>query len=113
MALLGLFAVGVGWIVASLNVYLRDTAQVANVVLTLWFWLTPIFISEEMYPEPVRFILAINPLRYVVRAYRDRLLSDRLPGLEEIAVLAGWGLASFVVGGLFFRHLKRGFADVL
>jgi ABC-type polysaccharide/polyol phosphate export permease len=113
MTLLGLFAVGLGWMVSALNVYLRDTAQVVSVVLTLWFWLTPIFISEEMYPEPVRFLLAWNPLRYVVRAYRDRILSYRLPTFEELAVISAYAVASFVIGGLFFRRLKRGFADVL
>ncbi|MDO8941814.1 MAG: ABC transporter permease, partial [Desulfobacterales bacterium] len=38
--LLGLFAVGMGWIFASLQVYLRDTAQMVLVVLTGWFWFT-------------------------------------------------------------------------
>lgn len=113
MLLLGLFAVGIGWVVASLHVYLRDTAQVVTVVLTLWFWLTPIFIWESSYPEPVRFLLKANPLAHLVRAYRDRLLSYRLPSLEELGVLAGCGVAAFIAGGLFFRHLKRGFADVL
>ena len=63
--LLGLFAVGLGWIAASLQVYLRDTAQVLNVVLTFWFWLTPIFITEEQFPANLRFLIAGNPLAYV------------------------------------------------
>ena len=113
MLLLGLFSVGIAWMVSGLNVYLRDVAQVATVALTLWFWLTPVFISEQMYPSPVRFLLALNPMRYMVRAYRDRLLSDRVPSLEELGVLSFCAAASFVVGGLFFRHLKRGFADAL
>src|SRR6185369_6313552 len=46
MVLLGLFAVGIGWIVSSLQVYLRDTAQLLTVVLTFWFWATPIMINE-------------------------------------------------------------------
>ena len=33
MLTVGLFAVGVGWIAASLHVFLRDTAQVLNVIL--------------------------------------------------------------------------------
>ena len=44
MLQIGLFAVGIGWIVSSLQVYLRDTAQVLSVILTFWFWITPIFI---------------------------------------------------------------------
>ncbi len=113
MFLLGLFSLGIGWIVAALNVYVRDTAQVVLVVLTLWFWTTPIFISESQYPPPLRFLIAINPLAYVVGAYRDRLLSYRLPDLAELAVVAAYAVVTFVVGGLFFRYLKRGFADVL
>src|SRR5260370_23488838 len=75
MLLIGLFAVGVSWIVSGLQVYLRDTAQVLSVVLTFWFWVTPIFIDEQAFPQWARFALRLNPLAFVVRAYRDRLLS--------------------------------------
>lgn len=113
MLLLGLFAIGIGWIVASLQVYIRDTAQMLTVVMTLWFWVTPIFISEEQIPEGFRFLIQLNPLAFVVRAYRERLLSYRIPDVSELAILAGYSVTVFVLGGLFFRHLKRGFADVL
>ena len=52
-------------------------------------------------------------MSWVVRAYRDRLLSARWPSWEELAVLTAYSCLAFVAGGLFFRHLKRGFADVL
>lgn len=113
MLLLGMFAIGVSWIVSSLQVYLRDTAQVLNVAMTLWFWITPIFISEQMIPERLRILIRLNPLAYVVKAYRERLLSMRMPDWNELAMLALYATATFVLGGLFFRHLKRGFADVL
>ncbi len=113
LLILGLLAVGVGWIVASLHVFLRDTAQVLAVILTLWFWLTPIFIAEEQYPPQARFLLSMNPLYYVVRAYRALLLTSALPDPRDLAILAGFALASFLAGGLFFRHMKRGFGDVL
>ena len=113
MLQIGFFAVGIGWIVSSLQVYLRDTAQVLSVVLTFWFWITPIFIDEQQFPQRVRFLLKANPLAFVVRAYRDRLLSYRYPNLHDLLVVTAFSLTAFVVGGLFFRHLKRGFADVL
>lgn len=113
MLLVGLFAVGVGWIVASLQVYLRDTAQVLSVLLTFWFWLTPIFITEQQIPQQIRFIVRLNPLAFLVNAYRERLLSYRIPNLHEFAAIAAYAITAFVIGGLFFRHLKRGFADVL
>ena len=113
MLLLGMFAVGFGWILASLQVYLRDTAQVLVVILTFWFWLTPIFITEQQFPARLRFLLAGNPLAYLVRAYRELLLSGRWPGLDELGIMAAFATATFLAGGLFFRHMKRGFADVL
>ena len=70
MLLVGLFAVGIGWIVSSLQVYLRDTAQILSVILVFWFWATPIFITEQQVPEKFRFVLRANPLAWVVRAYR-------------------------------------------
>ena len=52
-------------------------------------------------------------MSWMVRAYRYRLLSTAWPGWKELAVLSLSSAAVFVMGGLFFRHLKRGFADVL
>jgi lipopolysaccharide transport system permease protein len=113
MLFLGLLAVGVGWIVSSLHVYLRDTGQVLSVVMTLWFWLTPIMIPEDKIPPRFHFLVAWNPMSWMVRAYRNRLLAPGWPGWKELAVLSISSAGMFVIGGLFFRHLKRGFADVL
>jgi lipopolysaccharide transport system permease protein len=111
--LIGLFAVGLGWIVASLHVFLRDTAQMLSVVLTFWFWMTPIFIAEKSFPRWAHFVLVANPMYYMVRAYRAILLGSSVPDLRDLAIAAGYGVAVFCAGGLFFRHMKRGFADVL
>lgn len=98
---------------ASLHVFLRDTAQVVSVILTFWFWVTHILISEQPFPAWARFVLLANPLFYVVRAYRELLLSSRLPSAWDLVIVAVYSSAAFVLGGLFFRHMKRGFADVL
>jgi ABC-type polysaccharide/polyol phosphate export permease len=113
MLLIGLFSVGIGWIVSSLQVYLRDTAQVVSVILTFWYWITPIMIDEQRFPKQARFLLRLNPLAFLVRAYRDRLLSYRFPSVHDLLVVTAYSITVFIVGGLFFRHLKRGFADVL
>jgi lipopolysaccharide transport system permease protein len=113
MFFIGLLAVGVGWFVSSLHVYLRDTAQVLSVVMTLWFWITPIMILQNQIPEPFQILVKLNPMSLVVHGYRYRLLSPLWPSWTELAVLAAYSCTVFVLGGLFFRHLKRGFADVL
>src|ERR1700693_4665671 len=99
MLLIGLFSIGVGWFVSSLQVYLRDTAQVISVMLTFWFWMTPIFINEQQVPERFRFLGRANPLALLVRAYRDRLLSYRIPSLHELAIVTAYAVSVFVLGG--------------
>jgi lipopolysaccharide transport system permease protein len=113
MFLVGLLAVGIGWIVASLHVYLRDTAQMVSVILTFWFWMTPIMIAAEKVPRQVRFLLTANPMYYAVKLYRQALFTSKLPSWQDVAALALSGAAVFLAGGLFFRYMKKGFADVL
>ncbi len=108
----GLFAVGIGWVAAALQVYLRDTAQVLAVILTLWFWATPILLPEENFPSWSLPMLRINPLTYIVRAYRNMLLGHTVAA-RDFGFSTAFALATFVCGGLIFRYMKRGFADVL
>jgi len=110
---LSIFTLGLAWMVAALNVFVRDTAQVLSVILTFWFWITPIFYSVEQFPERYAFLVRLNPLAHIVVGYRDCLLRMRLPNLGTLAVLAAVSMALFAAGGLFFRHIKREFVDVL
>jgi lipopolysaccharide transport system permease protein len=111
--LLGLLAVGLSWISSSFQVYLRDTAQVVTVLLTLWLWVTPIFVEERNFPRGAQFLITLNPITYVVRCYRNILLYAQVPSANDLAILGAVSMVVFVLGGLFFRHMKRGFADVL
>ena len=76
----GLLAVGVGWIVASLHVFQRDTAQVLSVVLQFWFWLTPIFVTEDLYTGKASLAAGGESAVLYRRSYRFLLLTHRPPG---------------------------------
>jgi ABC-type polysaccharide/polyol phosphate export permease len=52
-------------------------------------------------------------MTYVVRSYRDTFLGNALPSWEDWATFTAFAVTTFILGGLFFRHSKRGFADVL
>ncbi len=110
---LSLFSVGVSWIASSLQVYLRDTAQAVLVALSLWFWVTPIFMSVQQVPEQFRAFIYANPLSFFVSAYRSCLLGTPQPSLETMMYAMSVSVVTFMAGGLLFRQLKRGFADVL
>jgi lipopolysaccharide transport system permease protein len=111
--LLMLFTLGISWFVSSLNVFVRDVSQILTVILTFWFWFTPIFYSTSRFPPKLLFLIQFNPLAHVVTGYRDCLLRMRMPDLNILAILALASLAIFILGGLFFRKTKREFVDVL
>jgi len=113
LLLLMLFTLGLSWFVASLNVFVRDVAQVITVVMTFWFWFTPIFYTLDMFPEKLSFLVYFNPLAHVVIGYRDCLLRMQMPDMGILGALAVVSLVVFISGGLFFRTTKREFVDIL
>lgn len=113
MVFLAMLSIGIGWMVAAFQVYLRDTAQAVLVALTLWFWVTPIFINLDQVPQRLQIFLRVNPLSAFVGAYRGCLLTNTILPWQELAYAGAVSIATFLAGGLVFRQLKRGFADVL
>lgn len=108
-----MFTLGLGWFLASLNVFLRDVGQFLGLGLTLWMLVTPIFYAPEMMPARFRFLLAWNPLHYLVQGYRDVLLDHRVPDLSHLGTLGVIAVAAFVAGNWFFRRSKNAFVDVI
>lgn len=103
------------WLVASVNVFFRDLGQLVGIVLQIWFWLTPIVWTLEIFPEHYRGILRLNPLTYVTEGYRASFLLAR-PFWEDYLYGAYFWVATLVllsVGATVFRRLKPDFADML
>lgn len=111
-----ILALGLGWAVSALNVFIRDIGQIVGVVMQVGFWATPIFWDINMMPPKVQMILKLNPMFYVVQGYRESFIyfvpfwrGDPCFALYYWAV----ALTVFVCGALIFKKLKPQFADVL
>lgn len=112
-----LFTTGLSWLLASLNVFIRDIQQIFSVFLNLWFYLTPIFIPVQLVEEKLGLmagrILRCNPIFFLVEGYRDAILGGSVLGYNDYIVAFMISAAMFIVGGLVFRMTKPVFADVL
>lgn len=104
---------GLGWILASLGVFIRDVGHAVVLVTQILFFATPIFYSIEQVPEPWRQILKLNPLAQSVEDVRRVLMWGEMPhwGTWLVTLLAASIVA--VIGYAFFNKSKRAFADVL
>jgi lipopolysaccharide transport system permease protein len=102
---------GLGLLLAAANVFFRDVAQVLGLVLSAWFYLTPIVYPLSLVPEWVLPLVLFNPLTALVELYRQALLGGTLelpPGTGSLAVLAVVVLGS---GAWLFRRLAPSFVD--
>lgn len=109
------FALGVGWVVSSLNVFFRDVSPLLSAILGLWFWFTPIVWSSAMIPEAYRSWLFLNPMYYIVEGFRESLLYQVPLWDSANNHLLYWATCFFFLffGGWLFRRLKPEFAEVL
>lgn len=113
MFMLLLLAQGIGWMVASLHVFIKDTIQAVQIVLMLWFYFTPILYTVESLPPKFQLLTAFNPMALIVTGYRNSLLHGSQPAGLNIAIVFAASIIIFVVGALFFRQAKPAFPDVL
>ena len=100
-----LFALGLGLLLGTLNVFFRDVSQFVTVTLQFWFWLTPIVYTLDIVPERFRGWLALNPLQPVIAGYQTIFLGKSMPDLSTLVVPSFVALVCLVTGAwLFWRH---------
>ena len=102
---------GFTWILASLTVALPDVTYVVNLLIFLLMWLSPIGFTPEMVPAEFRVVIYLNPVSYMIEAYRDSLLTGRWPSPSVVTVYAGGSLLTFALGAAFFRAFKGVLVD--
>lgn len=102
---------GLGLLLASVQVFFRDTAQVVGMALTGWFYFTPIVYPLTLAPDWIQPWLALNPLTAIVGLYRAAFLGATF-GLGREAVAAGLeALLLVLVSAWMFRRLRPSFVD--
>ncbi len=106
-----LFTVGLGWLLATIHVFFRDTAQIMGLVLTSWMFLTPIFYPESLVPERFSFLIRINPMAYVIRMYRNICLEGRCPDLKGCLFFVLAAVIAMGIGYVVFTRNYHKFAD--
>ncbi|MGB6940995.1 MAG: ABC transporter permease [Bryobacteraceae bacterium] len=109
-----LFTLGICWFLAALGVYMRDLGQIMALVLTMWFFITPICYQESATLSPaISTVMRQNPLYVLVRGYRAVFLEGHAPELLPLVKLWAIALVLFFLGHVWFYRLRKSFADVI
>lgn len=134
-----IFTSALGIALGAINVYLRDMKHLIDVILTAWFWGTPIVYSfaATIYPHLVRssltWLYMINPLNPIVLTtqrviYGHPIVHLTSPGAPLMQLLPSWGWSTYlfmdlgvITGSLvllwiamaIFGRLEGNFAETL
>lgn len=113
VGLLMLMALGISWLISSVNVFYRDAGQVIQVLTNIWFWMTPIVWSVDILPPTYQFIFDINPFHLIVEGYRFAFIDGyTFPNSLTMWLSAlVFTICCLLIGGITFRRLKLEFAD--
>jgi lipopolysaccharide transport system permease protein len=110
---LALVGAAIGWLFASLGVYLRDISQVTGVASAALLFLSSAMVPIDTLPPNYQFVFRLNPLSFIIDEARKVALWGQLPDWNGLGLYALAALAFCYVSYAWFRVTRSGFADVL
>jgi len=97
-----LFTAGVGLFVFTLASRFVDVRDMYQVLLTPWFFITPIVYAPSIVPSGWRWVVRYNPMTYLVDVFRAPLYNGWLPGPNTLLFASGAAALSLAIGWLFY-----------
>ena len=108
-----LFTIGLGMLLATVNVFYRDVQQSVGILLQFWFWLTPIVYLSRTLPEFARTILLLNPLYPLIQAYQTIFVDRTVPQWLTLVYPLLLGIFFSALGIYVFYKLQGEIVDEL
>jgi lipopolysaccharide transport system permease protein len=106
-------ALGVGVLLAALNVKYRDFRYVVPFMLQFWMFASPVVYPASMLSEKWRLLYALNPMTGAVEGFRWALLAGRPCPLTIMGMSAASALLCLLVGLFYFQRTEEFFADLI
>ena len=101
-----LYCAGLALLVAPLQVFLRDVRQIVGLLVSVGFWLTPVFYGRTQIPAEFAWIYKLNPMAYLVGGQRTILIAGEWPSATVLTGVAIGGLLVLGAGYAVFRSLR-------
>jgi ABC-type polysaccharide/polyol phosphate export permease len=108
--LLTAFALGFGLLLSALAIFFPDVAEMYQIVLMAWMYLTPVIYPEEIIPAQFMTIYRINPMYWMLKMFRMPVYEGVIPGLQDLWPALAWSVGMLVVGWLFFTSRSDEYA---
>jgi len=107
-----IFIYPIALIGALLNVYFRDIQYLVTILFSIIFFLTPVVYNINMIEEPFRVYFEINPIYWLIEAWRSIFLEGFIT-IEQISIILIWSIIFSIIAYYLFKKLSPEIAEVL
>ncbi len=105
-----IFACGLGFFLATMHVFFRDTRYIYNAVTTMWMYCSAIFYPVEQLPGWLQFVINyFNPLYIYIKQFRDIAWEGVLPNPNTFLLGLFYAILFFVIGTTTFKKQQDKF----
>ena len=108
--LLTAFTLGFGLFISSLAVFFPDVAEMYQVLLTAWMYLTPIIYPESLISAKWMPFYTINPMYWMVKMFRLPIFEGRMPTWQEFIPALAWSAGMLLLGWIYFTSKTEEYA---
>jgi ABC-type polysaccharide/polyol phosphate export permease len=109
LLLLACFSLGLGLLLSTSAVYFPDVAEMYQIVLSAWFYLTPIIYPIEALPEQLQFWIRFNPMYQLLNLFRLAVYYGRFPTWDQLWPSLFFSLATLILGWVLFSRRSNEF----
>jgi ABC-type polysaccharide/polyol phosphate export permease len=102
--LLAMFTLGVALLVSTLAILFVDIVDMYSVILSAWFFLTPIIYPLSIVPENIRIYIQWNPMNVMVGMFRSLLYYGEMPSLTTLGTAGIIAITTLVIGWIVFSY---------
>lgn len=110
MIILAIFSLGLGLLISAVAIYFADVAEMYQVGLTAWMYLTPIIYPETIIPTKYLWIIRLNPMYHLVKLFRAPIYDGRLPTPSELLISTTIAVVTLIIGWFIFTRRADEFA---
>ncbi len=103
---LWLFVSGVAYLVSILYVFVRDTKNIVQHLLSILRFFVAMFYAKEWVAPGVQKFIEYNPPYVFIKVARDMVIYGVMPELAYLLKMIIYGISFFVIGKFIFNKCK-------
>jgi len=108
--ILAMFTLGFALLLSTLAVFFVDIVDMFGILLSVWFYLTPIFYPISVVPEEIVSVVKFNPITIFLSLFRSPIYQGVFPDIAVIISSILISIVSLLIGWMVFTRKVDEFA---